>query len=247
MIDTKQAEYVDRRGRAHNVEGLIIKPSQMVTRKSGPLLNQGPYNLAQFQLHQWPTDMWHAFLKLIWYLTNPRHYGTYKSHNPWFNIKGLCMRTQMNGIVFSIWMRLAFSWEPNRGICLYTMGVFLGRPLVHQILVWMRTNPPKCRGNMIGWGLYVSTSYSHFLNFGCTYYNMIFVMSPSVMSLPLLYSKTVGNGCARYKPPLCCHIFLSYITSYDIKISHQRVQTTHSHASHGHHYHYCNVALCVIP
>ena len=38
--------------------------------------------------------------------------------------------------------------------------------------------------------------------------------------------------------PHCCHMSLPYITSFDIRIIHQRIQTTCSHAPHCHH---CNV------
>jgi hypothetical protein len=43
--------------------------------------------------------------------------------------------------------------------------------------------------------------------------------------------------------PPCCYIFLPYITSFDVKIIHQRVQTTCLHASHCHHCHYGNVGF----
>ena len=41
--------------------------------------------------------------------------------------------------------------------------------------------------------------------------------------------------------PLCCHISLPYIPCFDIKIIHQRIQTTHSHGPRCYHCHYCNV------
>jgi hypothetical protein len=41
--------------------------------------------------------------------------------------------------------------------------------------------------------------------------------------------------------PPCCHIFFTYITYLDIKIIHQRIQTTRSHASHCHRCQCCNV------
>ena len=63
------------------------------------------------------------------------------------------------------------------------------------------------------------------------------VMPPFVMSLPLLYPEVPGNGCAQLNLPPC-HILLSYITGFDIKIIHQRIQTTCLHASYCHH---CNV------
>ena len=39
----------------------------------------------------------------------------------------------------------------------------------------------------------------------------------------------------------CCHIYLPYVTIFDIKIIYQLTQTTRSHASHGHHCHYCQL------
>ena len=41
--------------------------------------------------------------------------------------------------------------------------------------------------------------------------------------------------------PPCCHTSLSYITLFDVEITHQRIQTTRSHVSGGHHCHYCVV------
>ena len=59
----------------------------------------------------------------------------------------------------------------------------------------------------------------------------------------LLYFETLGNICAQFKSqsPPCCHVSLSYITSFDMKIIHQRIQHTHSHASCCHRCHYCSV------
>ena len=42
-------------------------------------------------------------------------------------------------------------------------------PLAHKIILWIKANPTKCRGNMVGLGLYVPTSYSHLLKYGPTY------------------------------------------------------------------------------
>jgi hypothetical protein len=37
-------------------------------------------------------------------------------------------------------------------------------------------------------------------------YTLTSIMSPSVMSLPLLYPESLGNGCAQFKsPPLLPH------------------------------------------
>ena len=50
-----------------------------------------------------------------------------------------------------------------------TKGEFPCRPLVHQKLVWLRINPVKRRGNLVGKGSYVPTSYSHLLTYELTY------------------------------------------------------------------------------
>ena len=63
------------------------------------------------------------------------------------------------------------------------------------------------------------------LMFSYWYYTLASVISPSVLSHRLLYP-------------------FQYITGFDIKIIHQRIQNTCLHASHCHHssyYHYCNV------
>ena len=73
------------------------------------------------------------------------------------------------------------------------------------------------------------------------HYTLTSIMSPSVMSFPLLYPKTLGNRCPQSKSPSCCHISFSYIMGFDIKQIHHQIQTTHSHASCGHYCHYCNV------
>ena len=62
-------------------------------------------------------------------------------------------------------------------------------------------------------------------------------MSPSVMSFPLLYPKTLGRGCAKFKSPL----LLSHFLLISHKIWHW---TTRSHTScclQCHYCHYCNV------
>ena len=43
--------------------------------------------------------------------------------------------------------------------------------------------------------------------------------------------------------PPRCHVSLSYITNFDVKIVHQRIQTTCSHASRCHHCHYFIIAM----
>ena len=77
-------------------------------------------------------------------------------------------------------------------------------------------------------------------------YTLTSVISPFIMSLPLLYPKTLGNGCAQFNLPPCCYTSLPYIIGFDIKIIHQRIQITHSHASCYHHSHYCNVDFVLI-
>ena len=58
-------------------------------------------------------------------------------------------------------------------------------------------------------------------------YTLTSITSPSMMSLPLLHTKTLKNGCAQYKLPPCCHTSLPYIIRFDIKIIHQKIQTPH--------------------
>ena len=72
-------------------------------------------------------------------------------------------------------------------------------------------------------------------------YTLTSIMSSFVMPLPLLYLKTLGQGCVlSVILPCCCHISLSYITVFDIKLIHQRIQTAHLHESRCHHCHYCH-------
>ena len=47
----------------------------------------------------------------------------------------------------------------------------------------------------------------------------------SVMSLPLLYPKSLGNECDQLNIPHCYHIYVLYIMSFDITIILQRMQT----------------------
>ena len=53
-----------------------------------------------------------------------------------------------------------------------------------------------------------------------------------VMSLPLLYPKTLGMNVLSLNLPLYCHMHLPCIMGFDIIIIHQRNHITHSHASH---------------
>ena len=65
---------------------------------------------------------------------------------------------------------------------------------------------------------------------------------------PFLYPKILGKtNVLSLNPPPCGHISLSYIMDFEIRMIHQRISTTRSHASCCHCCHYCNVALCVIP
>ena len=62
-------------------------------------------------------------------------------------------------------------------------------------------------------------------------------MSPSVMSLPLLYPKTLETDVLGLKYALLVVTFPYDVMSFDIEIIHQKIQATRSHASHCH---YCN-------
>ena len=62
--------------------------------------------------------------------------------------------------------------------------------------------------------------------------------TPSLMPLPLLYPKVLGHGCPHFKPSSLLSHSLTNIMGFEIKVFHQRIQTTHSHASYCH---YCNV------
>ena len=70
------------------------------------------------------------------------------------------------------------------------------------------------------------------------WYILTFVISPFVTSIHRLYLETMGNMCAHVNLYRCCHISLSYIMGFGIKITHQSIQTTRSHALHWHHFHY---------
>ena len=71
-------------------------------------------------------------------------------------------------------------------------------------------------------------------------YTLTSVMSPLVLSLPLLYPETLWNlNVLTLNLPLCCHISFLHITCFDIKVIYQRIQTTCSYASCCHHCHYC--------
>jgi hypothetical protein len=53
-------------------------------------------------------------------------------------------------------------------------------------------------------------------------YTLTFVMSSSIMSLPLLFL----SQNPRERTPSCCHVFFPYITYFDVKIMHRRNKTT---------------------
>jgi hypothetical protein len=64
------------------------------------------------------------------------------------------------------------------------------------------------------------------------------------MSHPLLYLETVWTKCAQFKSPASLPHFLLLCHGIDIKIIHQRIQTTCLHTSCCHHYkfcHHCNI------
>ena len=77
-------------------------------------------------------------------------------------------------------------------------------------------------------------------------YTLTCVMSPFGMSLPLLYLKTLGKGCAQFKSPfLLSHLPLIY-HGFNIKIIHQRIPTTRSHTSRCHHCHIVIIAMLTL-
>jgi hypothetical protein len=53
-------------------------------------------------------------------------------------------------------------------------------------------------------------------------YTLTFVMSSSIMSLPLLFL----SQNPRERTPSSCHVFFPYITYFDVKIIHRRNETT---------------------
>jgi hypothetical protein len=75
-----------------------------------------------------------------------------------------------------------------------------------------------------------------------SYVALCFVTLSLSLSLSLLYIITLGNKCVGgLNLPPCCHICLSYVMGFDIKIMHQSIRTTHSHTSYCHHCHYYSV------
>ena len=72
-------------------------------------------------------------------------------------------------------------------------------------------------------------------------YTITCVLSPYAMSPPRLYPEIVGNRCARLESPsLSSHFPLIYLNN-NIKIIHQRIQTTCEHAPRRLYCHYYNV------
>jgi hypothetical protein len=76
-----------------------------------------------------------------------------------------------------------------------------------------------------------------------TMYTLNFRISTPLMSLLLLYPKTLGNKCSHYKSHSLLSHFPPYITGFDTKINHQKSQTTNSHASHYHYHDNVDLAL----
>ena len=66
------------------------------------------------------------------------------------------------------------------------------------------------------------------------------IISTSFMSSPSSYTPNVRIVCSRFESHCLSSRFpYVYIMGFDIKINHQRIQTTHSHASRCHHCSYC--------
>jgi hypothetical protein len=64
----------------------------------------------------------------------------------------------------------------------------------------------------------------------------------NLRSFCLLCPKTLHYVCAQFKSPsLLSHFLPTYQGNLDMKIIHQRIQITRSHASHCHHCHHYNV------
>ena len=80
------------------------------------------------------------------------------------------------------------------------------------------------------------------------YSGWIWYTLTSVMSLPLLYHETLGNGCAQMKSSsLLSHFFSINCSLWHKNNPPKRFQITHLHASDCHNLnycHYCNVDLC---
>jgi hypothetical protein len=68
---------------------------------------------------------------------------------------------------------------------------------------------------------------------------LISIISPSVMSLLLLYLEILGIGCFRFGPSSLLSYFPLVCQGVDVKMNHQGIHTTHLHASRCHHWNYC--------
>ena len=173
---------------------------------------------------------------------------THTSH--WRSTYNICICIQGNhGYTFELKSSITSMSSTNqknalRGKIVSRWGQFGHNQLkwnyVTQIHIFVhgeaQFEPLRCLRGIVD-VLKLNTSYGHL-------YTLTSIKSSFLMSLPLLYPKTLGNICVKLKIPSCCHISLPCITGFDIKIFHQRIQTTRSHASQCHHcqyYHYCNV------
>jgi hypothetical protein len=71
----------------------------------------------------------------------------------------------------------------------------------------------------------MGTTFQHMQRRNREIYTLNSIILTSLMLLLCLYLKALGKGCSWCR----CHVFLSYITDFDIKIKHKRIETTHSH------------------
>ena len=115
----------------------------------------------------------HAWIKIHWNNIWLRARSHMTSHYTWGSITTL---HDFEGVLgwslhtFSFLRALAIQWL--RLLAHVWSGPkveFPCRLLTHQTLVWIMTNPLKCRGNMMGLGLYVPTNCSHLLKSKPTY------------------------------------------------------------------------------
>ena len=85
-----------------------------------------------------------------------------------------------------------------------------------------------------------TTKQGNYVIFLAHIYTLNSVISTSLMSLLFLCPKNLRNGCSQVESHSLLSRSLSYIRGLHIKLNHQRVQTTHSHASH------CHLVIIVI-
>ena len=57
------------------------------------------------------------------------------------------------------------------------------------------------------------------------------------------FEYSLGNGCFQFKSHSLLSPFPPQNHGFDIKVNHQRIQTTHSHTSCCHHCNYCHIAM----